>query len=265
MIQIVQENYKIPGFESQAILDGYLPETVEKLVRSKRKTQNITAYGIFQNYLRTEDPFSKTKQKFKEDLIHSEIMRCSRGLCEFIDGVDSMKVVMCSMCLECGKKGCNKITCFRCAKILKTQKYLTYKLGRIVGIEETKEMQKEMRLRRCYNCKIEIKKSGYCQTCLYIRRKGIREAHKKIEDFPLVPGCKMCGKKGRLDLHHDHETGETIGYLCGMENRGLGLFQDSILYMVRCAFNVFYGGPGNYSAGAKAVIGEMERGGSKEI
>lgn len=39
--------------------------------------------------------------------------------------------------------------------------------------------------------------------------------------------CPVCGRDGRLDLDHDHSTGQVRGWLCGNCNRGLGLIGDT--------------------------------------
>lgn len=48
----------------------------------------------------------------------------------------------------------------------------------------------------------------------------IREQRKKAP-------CEICGKRGRMNIDHDHSTGKMRGFLCHGCNTGLGLFEDN--------------------------------------
>jgi hypothetical protein len=59
-------------------------------------------------------------------------------------------------------------------------------------------------------------------------------------------GCAICGAKPekgkRLDIDHDHETGEVRGLLCGLHNRLLGMGQDDPNILRRAADYLESGG-----------------------
>lgn len=41
-----------------------------------------------------------------------------------------------------------------------------------------------------------------------------------------VTTCAICGSQEDMHIDHDHETGVVRGRICGLCNRGLGLFKD---------------------------------------
>lgn len=59
-------------------------------------------------------------------------------------------------------------------------------------------------------------------------------------------GCAICGSKPpkgkRLDIDHDHDSGEVRGLLCGPCNRSLGLLKDDPSVIRRAADYVASGG-----------------------
>ena len=122
----------------------------------------------------------------------------------------------------------------------------------------------------CSNCKADkpeeefaldpTRKRGryyWCKECNRIRNRTIyypKNAHKhrakhlkrnyglSIEDYEVLYKqqkglCKICECSfDRLDVDHDHSTGNIRGLLCQNCNRGLGMFNESS-YNLRSAIN----------------------------
>ena len=47
--------------------------------------------------------------------------------------------------------------------------------------------------------------------------------------------CAICKHKDKLQVDHDHNTGKVRGLLCGHCNKGLGLFRNSMRYLLDAA------------------------------
>lgn len=45
--------------------------------------------------------------------------------------------------------------------------------------------------------------------------------------------CLICEKEGKLDVDHNHSTGEIRGLLCNACNRGIGFLKDSPINLLR--------------------------------
>lgn len=90
----------------------------------------------------------------------------------------------------------------------------------------------------CGQCIVHCKsgrKREYCNdTCR-------QRAHRNYDRYLANQGgvCAICGSyrlasgKERMALDHDHVSGSYRGVLCYQCNSGLGMFQDSILFLAR--------------------------------
>lgn len=70
------------------------------------------------------------------------------------------------------------------------------------------------------------------KTRLYKQREHIKSAYGlEWDDYQEMIAersgrCGLCGNEAKLQVDHDHVTGEVRGLLCGGCNRGLGLLGD---------------------------------------
>lgn len=96
--------------------------------------------------------------------------------------------------------------------------------------ENNKEIIKEKRKK--YHIKNSLKISKQVREVKLKTRYGITKDQYNLilvgQDFK----CAICGKEyqwnKKLDIDHNHNTGEIRGLLCGNCNRGLGLFKDNV-------------------------------------
>ena len=80
------------------------------------------------------------------------------------------------------------------------------------------------------------------------RSRVFMKAHRERNFYGLAPGdyermiveqehrCAICSQlTDRLEIDHDHSTGQTRGLLCGHCNKALGLMGESIERLMRAA------------------------------
>jgi hypothetical protein len=88
-----------------------------------------------------------------------------------------------------------------------------------------------------YRSKVKEKSSAYQRQNPKSKLKSVLKAYgltlSGYENLLQLQGgvCKVCSRSPdenkRLEIDHDHATGRVRGLLCGLCNKGLGLFQDS--------------------------------------
>ena len=100
----------------------------------------------------------------------------------------------------------------------------------------------------CIDCGKEKDYSKSASLCLSCHNKRTLKYHKNTYRFKKYgvtrewyeleakKGCAICRKKldvkrERGHIDHDHVTGKVRGVLCDIGSKGLGQFQDSILYL----------------------------------
>lgn len=72
--------------------------------------------------------------------------------------------------------------------------------------------------------------SSACKECVSYKATACRYGITIDEARQLRSGveqCEICGRKCKLEVDHDHETGNVRGLLCGRCNKVIGMFADS--------------------------------------
>ena len=66
-----------------------------------------------------------------------------------------------------------------------------------------------------------------------------RQFNLTMEEYNLLGNvCAICGRTGKtreIAVDHNHKTGETRGRLCMTCNKGIALFRDDTLLLIRAA------------------------------
>lgn len=82
------------------------------------------------------------------------------------------------------------------------------------------------------------KKEWYEKNKVAIRARHVQRVYGvsqfDIENTTVAQGgrCAICKRHVKLVVDHDHVTGKFRGMLCNKCNKGLGLFEDSIQFLV---------------------------------
>src|SRR5580698_9888252 len=87
----------------------------------------------------------------------------------------------------------------------------------------------------------------HCKECMHLWYEKQKERQRaayvlktfgvtlfEIEEQKIKQGgrCKICFKRGPLEVDHDHVTSKFRGMLCANCNKGLGHFKDCIQYLM---------------------------------
>jgi hypothetical protein len=87
----------------------------------------------------------------------------------------------------------------------------------------------------CLNCGlVDICKTSHGWRCSVVKRKEKRrEGYKKRYGLILVESsipdiCKICKRKTKLSLDHNHKTGKIRGWICSQCNSIMGFANDDI-------------------------------------
>ena len=68
-----------------------------------------------------------------------------------------------------------------------------------------------------------------CRVCKRYQMRMLARLRKQLPPPVWGTPCDCCGRAFcKLELDHDHRTGEHRGWTCGSCNRGIGLLQDSL-------------------------------------
>ena len=68
-----------------------------------------------------------------------------------------------------------------------------------------------------------------CRVCKRHQMRVLSRLRRQLPPPIWGTPCDCCGRAScRLELDHDHRTGEHRGWTCGPCNRGIGLLQDSL-------------------------------------
>ena len=100
--------------------------------------------------------------------------------------------------------------------------------------------RRSMGLRHCYRCREWKRRSEFqkdrsrqsgrasiCKPCLSIATIACQYGITRDEVVQLrKDSCHICGRIGKMEIDHDHDTGEVRGILCSACNNAVGLFQD---------------------------------------
>lgn len=93
------------------------------------------------------------------------------------------------------------------------------------------------RQRHCRACAARRAREYAIQNAPAIRRRHRQSTygltHEQFTALYVRQGCAcgICGTvvlPSKIHVDHDHQTGKVRGLLCGLCNRGLGLFKDSV-------------------------------------
>lgn len=109
-----------------------------------------------------------------------------------------------------------------------------------VSVEEWID-RREYGERRCFQCKkwkhkelfqIDRSRNGgmasRCKKCISLASTASRYGISIDEVKSLKSSsCEICGRFGKMEIDHDHATGDVRGILCSACNNAIGLFRDS--------------------------------------
>lgn len=118
--------------------------------------------------------------------------------------------------------------CKDCKRILdgkkKKKHYVINELGRQCTVcKEFKVWNEFSRLK-----KVSYGYASQCRDCIRAKIYGLTYVQFQVLKARSGGQCEICGKKGRLAIDHDHETGKVRGLLCDACNFLIGLANDDV-------------------------------------
>ena len=104
-------------------------------------------------------------------------------------------------------------------------------------VKEYKRRWRHKNLEKVNKQSREIRKANPERTKLSQRKSSLKSQYGlTLEQFDLLSKsqnyeCRICNRKIKLCVDHDHKTGKVRGLLCSRCNRCIGQFEENVIFL----------------------------------